>query len=495
MRILKKTHLLLLVFLAILCVFECARIPMNRVNHFLNPCQFGLNEARTGKERYYALQRTHDAALKMGAGVSYTGIKEIVLDIPADAKPLPLTHYTDFAGVSIVVNNNKKNFYLFSLSSKLFSVKVDGREIDNKDFSGNSILKSGKKLLVISDKTPWVEKRIGYDYGATRKDIMLVENGKSENGPMQSYCTSASIPDCRYCEVEGSKIVLKDVNFSRTNNSTKKTYFVKIENQYNIELSGIRITTPEGSGLYADKAIDIANCANVTLKDVTINGTYSLPKQYGYGVSMDNVYKLEVDNMFARANWGVFGNNNLQRAILQDCDINRFDIHCYGKDVRFENCNFEDLYNQFSSMYGEVVFENCIFTKFTPVLIEGTYNAYTAFDVVFENCTFNIDKNHTTIFKVYGFSGRENSRPELKQKCLPNIDLRDCRVNVSEGVDKWYVYNTNNLSDYEGRFSYISKVRVERLSTNMKERTISVFSNNINSVNKIQLQLDYFDRE
>lgn len=486
----KNTSLQLLAVFVVLCISGCVRIPIKKANRSLNPCQFGLNEARTGEERFYVLQRTHEAALKMGAGVSYTGIKEIVLDIPPDAKSLPLTHNTDFAGVSIVVNNNQKNFYLFSLSSKLIAVKVDGREIDNSDFSGNSILKVGKKLLVISDKTPWIEKRIGYDYGATRKDIMLVENGKSENGPVQSYCTSASIPDCRYCEVEGSKIVLKDISFSRTSNSTKKTYFVKIENQYNIELSGISITTPDSSGLYADKAIDITNCANVSLKNVTINGTYSLPKQYGYGVSMDNVYKLKVDNMFARANWGVFGNNNLHNAILQNCDINRFDIHCYGKDVSFENCTFVDLYNQFSSVYGKVIFENCIFTKFTPVLIEGTYNAYTAFDVVFENCTFNFDKNHTTIFKVYGFSERENSRPELKQKCLPNIDLRDCRVNVSEGVDKWCVYNTNNLCDYEGRFSYISKVRMERISTNLKEKTISVFSKNINSVNKIQLQLD-----
>lgn len=461
----------------------------------ISPLQFGLNEAKTGVDCYYVLQKTHNEAYRLGVGVSYSGVKELFLEIPENAHSLPLTSFTDFAGVSLIVKNTQKDFFLFSMSNMVTSVDLNGEEIDGRDFTLNPILKSGRKLLVIKDKTPWVENRIGYNYGATRKDIMLVENGRGGNATVQSYCTSASSPECYYCEVNHSPKIVKNIVFQRTSGSTKKTYLIMAENQYNVKLSNVDITTPDGSGLYGDKAIYMLNCVDVTLDGITINGTYSLPKRFGYGVSLDNIYNLQVKNMYARANWGVFGNNNVHKAMLQNCDINRFDIHCYGKDVRFENCNFVDLYNQFSSMYGEVVFENCIFTKFTPVLIEGTYNAYTAFDVVFENCTFNIDKNHTTIFKVYGFSGRENSRPELKQKCLPNIDLRDCRVNVSEGVDKWYVYNTNNLSDYEGRFSYISKVRVERLSTNMKERTISVFSNNINSVNKIQLQLDYFDRE
>lgn len=466
---------------------------MRRVGQTINPLQFGINEARTGTERYYVLQRTHQAAVKQGMGVSYSGIKEIKLDIPPDAMSLPLTHYTDFAGVTLIVTNKQKNFFLFSLSDKLKPVKVLGEEIDKHDFGCNPILKEGKALLVISDKTPWVEKRIGYDYGATRKDIMLLEDGKSVDGPIMSYCSTASNPECGYCEVGMGKKVIKDIAFVRDGNSTKKTYLVKVENQYNVELSKVSLKTPDGSGLYADKAIEIVNCVDVTLDDVTINGTYSLPKQYGYGVSMDNINNLQVKDMYARANWGVFGNNNIHKARLQNCDINRFDIHCYGKDVHFESCNFVGFYNQFSSIYGEVVFNNCTFTEFTPVLIEGTYNALTAFDIVFENCTINLDKNHTSIFTIYGFSKQENPRPELKQKCLPNISLRDCEINVAEDVNKWYFYNTNNIGDYKGRFSYISKVSIEGDSKYLRNKNMSFFSRSFNSVNKIQCN-DYSKR-
>lgn len=228
------------------------------------------------------------------------------------------------------------------------------------------------------------------------------------------------------------------------------------------------------------------NCVDVTLDGITINGTYSLPKRFGYGVFLDNIYNLQVKNMYARANWGVFGNNNIHKAILQNCDINRFDIHCYGKDVSFENCNFVDFYNQFSSLYGVVSFNNCSFTKFTPLLIEGTYNALTAFDVVFENCRINLDENHSALFTIFGFNKQENSRPELKEKCLPNITLRNCQVNVADGMKKWYVYNTQKTNDYEGRFSNISEVKIEGLSTNGGSATMEVFSKNIETVNKVQ---------
>ena len=152
---------IIIIVCVVLCAISCIRIPISRTNKTINPLQFGLKEASTGVERYYVLQKTHKEAVKLGIGVSYAGIKEIILDIPFDAKPIPLTFYTDFAGVTLNVKNTQKNLCLFSLSDKMTPVEVEGGEIDNKDFSQNTILKAGRKLLVISDKTPWVENRIG----------------------------------------------------------------------------------------------------------------------------------------------------------------------------------------------------------------------------------------------------------------------------------------------------------------------------------------------
>ena len=454
----------------------------------VNPLQYGLKEAESGEERYQVLLRTHKEALRLGVGVSYAGIKRIDLTIPENAKSIPLTKNTDFAGVTITVENKQKSLSLFVLANKLNPVSVEGKEIDNHDFSHNPILKTGNKLLVIYDKTLWVEERIGYGKGTERKDIMLVRSGKGSNGPVQSYCTAMSNPDCYYCDVDVSeKNVIKNLTFNRTNTSTEKTYLVKIENQYNVEISNVTINTPDETGLTGDRAIYIVNCAKVVIKDVVVNCTYSLPRQAGYGVSIHNIYDLYVENMYARANWGVFGNHNVNKAYLKNCDINRFDNHCYGRDVRFDNCNFVDLYNQFSGMYGEIRFDKCTFTNCHPVLIEGTYNAFTPFDLYFQECTFNFDKKHPGVVYFSSFSNETNSRPELRDKCLPNVTILNCRVNMVDDLKQWYVFNIKKAKDYKGKFSYISKVRVEGLNMDNRQTEMEQFSNQVETVNKVEL--------
>lgn len=470
----------------------------NNSSSNINPMQFGLTDAKTGEERYYVLQRTHQEAERLGVGVSYAGIDKIELVIPKGAKPLPITQYTDFAGVTIQVENKQKRMFLYSLSADLKPVDVTGEEIDSGDFSKNEVLRTGVKLLIINDSNPWVENRAGHDYGHTRKEIMLLNRGRSGNGPVQSYCTPASKPVGFYCDVSDSKkTVFKNVTFDRTANSTAITYLVKIENHYNIELSNITINTPDGTGLYGDKAIFIRNCLKISIADVTVNGTYSQTKdaaygtKYGYGISLDNTYDFYAFNLYARAHWGVFGNNNVHKATLQKCDINRFDIHCYGRDISFVDCDFVDLYTSFGSVYGLLSYKNCSFTDCKPLLTGGSYNTYVGYDVYFDNCTFNLNKNKNSIIDFSGFSVAENSRPELKEKCLPNVTMINCRVNVAADMKAWYIYNTAKTKNYEGPFGYLSDVVVKGLTTNNDKVKMEVFSRPVETTNKLSIKTTF----
>lgn len=478
-----------IVVLVVFNVCGCAVSQYARAPEVINPLDYELNEAKTGEERYRILLRTHQEALKRGIGVSYTGIGHINVTIPDNAKSIPLTSFTDFAGVTIQVENKKKGMFLYTLSSKLTPIIVEGMDIDNRNFSSYPALKNGNKLLVIYDKNLWVQERIGYGKGMERKDIMLVRNGRGSNSTVQGYSSAASMPDCYYRDVDTrTKTIIKNVTFERTASSTEKTYFVKIENQYNVEATGVNIHTPDGSGLYGDMAIYIVNCADVKLKDISVNGTYSLPKQSGYGVRIHNLYNLYVENMYGRANWGVFGNHNINTAYLKKCDINRFDVHCYGRDIRFDNCNFVGLYNQFSGMYGEIRFNDCTFTKCHPVLIEGSYNAFTPFDLYFDGCTFNFDEKHPGVVYFSSFSKENNARPELSEKSLPNVIIKNSSVNLNGGLTTWYVFNIKKIKDYKGKFSHISKVTVEGLSTNGGQLNMELYSNKVETIHKVVLK-------
>ena len=416
-------------------------------NRVISPLDYGLKAAKTGEERYEVLQRTHQEAERLGVGVSYAGIKKIQLAIPKNAKSLPITHYSDFAGVTFQVENKRKNMYLFAISADLKPVDIRGVDIDNGDFTKYDVLKSGEKLLIINDQTPWVKQRAGHDYGATRKDVMLLKNGKSGNGPLKSYCTPTTKPAGQYCDVTGAKkIVFKNITFNRSAGSTFKTYLVRISNHYNVELSNITINTPDSPGMYGDSAIRVENSAKILLIDVKINGTYSrgsdgeYGKKYGYGISLENVYDFNARNLFARANWGVFGNNNVQLVHLEDCDINRFDIHCYGKDIYCKNVNFVGLYNQYASVYGTIQYDKCIFTDFTPVMNGGSYNAYVEHEVVFNDCVFNATPKKNFLIGIGNVKDAINPRYELTEKYLPNVRIKNMVVNMTGGTGDFFVF-------------------------------------------------------
>ena len=116
-------------------------------NYMVSPCMFGLEEAKTDIERFYALYNTHVEAVKYGVDVDYDGVKEVNIEIPADAKSIPLTSYNIFNDLVINVKNNSKNFYLFSLTQPTDSVYISKKVIDGGDFTNVKGLRAGQQLV------------------------------------------------------------------------------------------------------------------------------------------------------------------------------------------------------------------------------------------------------------------------------------------------------------------------------------------------------------
>lgn len=456
----------------------------------LNPLNYGLSAAQNGVERYTALLRCHQDAVSKGLGVSYDGIKDIELDIPDTFNSIPLSEYTDFASVTITVRNVGKSNILFEMASQIADINITGKEIDNGNYQGNEVLRKGNFLLMVEDATPWVKQRTGYEYGAVRRDVFFISNGKTNEKPISSYQTSASKPKGKYCRTSTSKKTVKNLNFIRTEDSTAKTYCIKVQNQYNVELDNITIVTPEDEEKYGDTAIQIENSVNVTLNDISIHGTYSQKKKFGYGISMNNVNGLKVNRMYARAQWGVFGTNNLQNAVLRDCDINRFDIHCYGRNVKAIGCKFSGLYNQFSSIFGVIEFDRCVYTDFVPILIESSYNAYTPFNLIWKDCTFYLNKTRNYLLTLFGVPEAYNERPELRRKCLPNIKLERCKVVLDADMKQWYLINTGG-GKYQDKFDYITEIAMK--NTHVVGNTDMIFklcNEQLNTTMDLKVDID-----
>jgi len=428
----------------------------------VSPFDFGLAEAETDSARYEALYQAHLYAASVGGEVSYQGIGTLTVEITDSARPIPLSRHNDFAGLHLIVKNNTKSQYLFMMLDTVWQeIDLNPNMVDSSLFHVVEELSNGTYMLVLEDLNLWVANRAGHKYGAIRKDIMLVQNGKAGNRPIASYSTDSTRLLAKFHPTDNALKTITDLTITRDTSATVKTYCFNINGINNLKISKVNINTPDTKNMYADAAINIENCTNLQMEDVQIEGTYSRTGNYGYGIQMNNVWNSTFTRLTAHANWGVFGTNNLNNTTLRNCDINRFDIHCYGRDVFIYNCTFRGLYNQFSSLFGKLQFEECRFTDFIPVLFEPSYNAYTGFDLFFKDCTFDATYSRNYLISAGKLDDQKNSRPELSQKCWPNVRIQNMTVNVPSNVSRVILFAPKSSSTTN--VSHIADISVDGL--------------------------------
>ena len=122
----------------------------------MSPLDYGVLEARSGFERYEALLRCHQFAVQTGAAVNYKGIDSLYLEIPRNAKSIPLSDNTDFCGVVLSVKNNTQDIYLFTKINQMQPISLTAREIDSGRINKDHSLSSGSFIITVRDKKPWV---------------------------------------------------------------------------------------------------------------------------------------------------------------------------------------------------------------------------------------------------------------------------------------------------------------------------------------------------
>lgn len=439
--------------------------PQISAQGYVSPYDFGLREAADGIGRYWALFNAHTFAVANGLEVSYEGIDTLEIELPENFACIPLGPRTDFGGLILYVTNHSRHNALFSMSCDPTLLPLTKAMVDSGDFSTIPELAHGDKLLALTDKRPWTE-RIGYDYLIHRQDLIWIHDGQGMNKPIAPWNTDSTILDASYFDVDTSKKVFRGLTLHRMPESTFRTACLYMKGQFNVLVEDVHVTTPK-SKMIADGVFSVNNSAKITFRNVTVDGTYSgygRWRGYGYAFSLTNLWGATFERVVADGNWGVFGTNNLSNTTLQDCDINRFDIHCYGRDALLKRCTLRQRQTQFSSMYGTVTFDSCRFIDCIPVRIRSSYNAYTPFDIVMNDCTFELTMRYHSLVNVMLLDTAANPRPELSVKCWPNLNIHNMTLVVPASVHTFNLYDpTGKLSELKKPVDYISNVTVEGL--------------------------------
>ena len=431
----------------------------------ISPLDFGLREATTGIERYQALYNAHVEALKQGVTVSYDSIDTLELEMPENWRSIPLGRYTDFGGLVLYVTNHSHHGALFTLTQGTTALEMDKMMVDSLDYRSIPELAQGWHLLILKDKKPWTERR-GFGYMQYRNDLIVVHDGQGLNSPVMPWNTDSTILNASYVDIDTAEKVFRNITMHRMKGCTFRTTLISVSGQYNVRIERVHVTTPK-SKMIADGIFSISNSANITLFNIKVEGTYSgkgRPDKYGYAFSLNNLYNSHFEYINAWGNWGVFGSNNLNRTYLLGCDIDRFDIHCYGRDAFLRECTLIGRQTLYTSFYGKATFDYCYFKDYVPVRVRSSYNAYTPFDIEIRNCTFELTPKHHYIVRINLLDTADNPRPELKEKCWPNLLVDGMTVIVPWTVGKLYAYDPcDNLKDLKREIGYISNVELKNI--------------------------------
>lgn len=387
----------------------------------LSPYMFGFRPNQA--DSYSEIYLTHLAAKELGTSISYNGIKEVNIRVSAGFESIPLTGQDDFCGAIFHITNTQStgSYILFTLTGE-DDIVPNSITLDNVR-NGNYSLDNNKQYtLFVKDTKLWTARR-----GATsaedryREDVICIRNNKAINYPCTTYDTDVSI-ECTLMEDKPYQRYLRNLTAIRED-GIGMIKFISIEYCSNMEISNVTLNTFKGNNTpkNGDNAFIMKHCALFNITNMNINNVYSVSGS-GHGYELDTVYHIVYDNITGYDNnWGIFGANNVNDVAIYNSNINRFDVHCYGRDIKFYNCTFTgNKYNQFSGMYGIISFEDCIFgSQFLPYLQEGTYNAYTFHELIFKNCQFYANRG----LYLFGFEKATNPRSELADKYLPSIRM------------------------------------------------------------------------
>ena len=427
----------------------------------ISPLDYGLREATNGVERLDAIRNAHLTAAAIGTEVDYTGVGTVDLEISAGAAPIPVTNNTDFKGTVFNVKNTVKDIYLFSKIETRKSIVLSGRQIDSKDFSSIPELRSGLFILRIEDGNPWVLQREGRDYSAVRRDVILIENGIGKNGPIAPYDTPASQPVCSYRAVDTSLKTFGNVTLNRVAGSTFKTYLGRFDTENNLKLHNITINTPDPNGLISDSAIYVINSTNLLMEDVTVNGSYSKTDEYGYGISLNAIWNGTFRRITSHTNWGVFGNNNNHDSLIENCDIDRYDIHCYGRNITIRNSKITGRGLSVSSVYGTILLEHNEYVNCHPYNIRSDYYCYVPMDLIIRDC--EVTTTQPRLFGMGRLDTKDNERPELLKKNWNNLTIEGLKVHIPAGASEYYIYYPTTANNFGKPLGYLSSIDIKGL--------------------------------
>ena len=356
---------------------------------------------------------------------------------------------------------NSKRFPRFEITSKnapqdIVLTKEKKRELLSSLNAGETIipiLEPYKNHLVVIADT---DDRIGYRSGKrykgqswAKEELFYVEEAGRIIGDItwsfNDYTKLTAYPvDKNYLKVEGGVFYLSGENPSTERGYYKNGFLVKrsktiISNQWVGLGPGKEDTTTLSprSGFYT-----ISNVYDFTLQNVRLI-PYLLTRKNGervhsgtYGISMGRVLKSHFNNVTAdgsRDHWGVFGTNLNKDFHIEDCHLNRVDVHFHCWNLSIVNSHIGEGGISITGG-GNLNIDNSSCAGSSFVNFRNDYGSRWEGDITITNSTFKVKRERSNML-ILSFNPSDFDY-KYPIRLGRNIRVKNFKIDFSEVEQK-----------------------------------------------------------
>lgn len=358
-----------------------------------------------------AIAQAHEYANQRGLPVQANA--NATYYIGGQDKTVVIQTDTDFGGARFIINDHEvenRGAHVFSVRSALQPIQPEG--IVSLKAGQRKISEALPKPCVVcvtdSNTKRYIRRGLNQNTGASQTDVFLVEkNGHVDvNTPIlwdfnQITHIVAYLIDETPLKITGGRFT----TIANTAES-KYTYYARgiSIRRSNVVVDGLehRITGEGDHGAPYVGFINISDCANVTVRNTTLNGhkTYQTIGSAGKPVSMGS-YDISVaralnvsfvncrqfDDINDRTRWGIMASNYSKNLLYERCKLSRFDAHqgVAGATIRNSTLGHAGI-NAIGS--GIFVVENTTVYGSTFINLRTDYGSTWQGEFVIQNCTF-----------------------------------------------------------------------------------------------------------
>ena len=267
------------------------------------------------------------------------------------------------------------------------------------------------------------------------RDFFYVTNGGKIIGDITQ--NSASITAIHVHPVSGKKITIKGGVFHLSGETSKIEPAGYIRSGIEIRRSNVTITNQEvrfdedvssnnRSGFYY-----ISNCYNVEIDGVGVPPVNTTPG--GYGIGGDNVLNLSLNNIRGEGHekWGLIGTNFIRNLYVNNCNVNRIDIHYGGWNVYINNSNIGNRGIHLQGG-GDLFITNTLVNSATFIVFRGDYGSTWDGDVRISNGTLKPYNGEDSIYSIIGHGFDYNHIYNKELIFTRSVSIQDFTFDFSE---------------------------------------------------------------